>query len=115
MDSQIEGSISAASGISSPSPNRRSRRKRVHGLSRNQDRLHLIMMLPAVALIVCLIAYPIYLMVDISLHDVKLFQMMNGSWPELTWKNYDRVLSSSKTLRSLKITVIYVSCATALS
>lgn len=84
-------------------------------LERKQAALHLAMILPAVALLVLLIGYPLYLMTDIAFRDIKLFQLMQHVEQPVTLKNFERVLGDPRNRRALSTTAIFVGASTALA
>lgn len=94
---------------------RTARTRRPRSLDDHRDRLLLLMVLPAVLLIAVLVAYPLYVMADIALHDVKLFQVMQHVDRPATLRNFERVLSDPRVGQALQVSALYVAGTTALA
>ena len=90
-------------------------RQTVRGLDRQRERLLFWMLVPAVVLIVVLVAYPIVAMTNFAFQDVKLFALMNDAPARYTVRNFERLFSDPRTADMFRVTAIYVFGGTALA
>ena len=88
--------------------------RRLFDLARpsRQHILGYILLTPAVIMVLLIIAYPLFVSLDLSLQDVKLPRLGEARKP-LTLKNYDRLFNSAEFWKSCLVTVQLVSAVTA--
>ncbi len=77
-----------------------------------QHLLGYILLTPAVLMVLIIIAYPLFISIDLSLQDVKLPRIGESRKP-FTFKNYERLLSSSEFWMACWVTVKLVVAVTA--
>lgn len=81
-----------------------------------KERLFLAaLLLPAVTATAALVAWPVFLAGRISLHELRLGQLMRPITTPATLANYDRALGHPGLIASLEATAIFVGVGTALA
>ena len=80
-----------------------------------RDQFHLLLLAPASLLILSLIAWPILITVELSLHDIRLFDILRGRTGDLTLDNYRHVLLDRQFYGALGRTVYYVLVSTGIA
>ena len=80
-----------------------------------RDRLHLLFLAPASVLVLGLIAWPIVITAELSLYEIRLFDILRGRTGEPTLANYAHVLSSPQFHAALWRTLVFVFASTALA
>jgi multiple sugar transport system permease protein len=83
--------------------------------SLNREQLQLLLLAPATLLVLSLIAWPILITVELSLHDIRLFDILRGRTGDLTLDNYRFVLTDYQFHAALGRTVYYVVVSTAIA
>jgi multiple sugar transport system permease protein len=73
------------------------------------------MLLPAAALILALVVYPIATMVHLSFQDVKLMTVNAGNEPEYTLANFQRIFTDHRMIQTFQVTAIFVIGSTLLA
>lgn len=73
------------------------------------------MLVPAVLLILVLVAYPIVAMTNFAFQDVKLFGLMGDKPAVYTTRNFERLLTDPRTASMFKVTALYVFASTGLA
>ena len=107
---------SSRKGRAMGSKEARDGRDRGHpGFGTRRERLAILLLVPATVFIVLLIGWPLVLTVDLSFHDVKLFQVFRDVDKPLSFKNFQWVLTDPKFYRSIAITAEYVVASTGIA
>lgn len=86
-------------------PGRRKRRRRTTSVRNNA--LSAFMLLPAVAVALLFIVFPLYTIVNLSFRQGKTMIMRDVNGLPFSTENYREVLANPETWESLRITVIY--------
>lgn len=102
------GKIAQPGAAVRPAPPRR--RLRI-----DRDRLCALFLLPASALVLGLIAWPIAITAELSFYDIRLFDILRGRTTAPTLANYEFVLTSPVFYAALWRTLVYVLVGTALA
>ncbi len=89
-------------------------RRKMFDLARpsRQHWLGYILLAPAVVMVLLIIAYPLFVSLDLSLQDVKLPRLGESRKP-LTLKNYERLVNSAEFWMACWVTIKLVSAVTA--
>lgn len=104
-----------------PGTGRRSAERRRRGaqggdaLARRRERFLLLMLLPATLVVLALIAWPIALTAQLSLYDVRLFDILRGRTETLTLDNYRKIFADPAFARALGTTLFYSVASTAIA
>jgi multiple sugar transport system permease protein len=98
----------AAAALATP-PARRA------GLQARKARLLALCALPAAVTVLALVAWPIWLTVELSLHRVQLFDILRDRPLGFTTANYERLLVDARFWESLGNTAVFVTCSVGLA
>ena len=83
-------------------------RSRRGGLEASKARLLALCALPAAVTVLTLVAWPIWLTLNLSLHRVRLFDILRDRPIAFTTSNYERLLGDARFWESLATTAIFV-------
>lgn len=79
------------------------------------NQLYLLFLMPVTMLVLGLIAWPIVLTVELSLHDIRLFDAMRNRAGDMTFANFTRLLRSAAFYESLGRTLFFVVISTGIA